>query len=109
MASIRGEVPFKVEDGPRAGAYTLLLDFNALCDLEDVVPGLMDGNAELSRPTAIRSVFHAALKARHPDVDLKAAGEIIQSIGIAATADLVQAASEASFGSSEGKDSARPQ
>ena len=41
---IKGEVGFKIDDGDLAGEYVLLLDFNALCDLEADFPGIMDGS-----------------------------------------------------------------
>lgn len=109
MAAIRGEVPLRVEDGPLKGDYTLLLDFNALCDLEDTVPGLMDGTAVLTKPSAIRAVFHGMFAAHHPEVKLKDAGTIVQTIGIDVAGAKVQEASQASFGTAEGGDSDRPQ
>ena len=105
---IKGEVPFAIPDGPHKGAYVLLLDFNALCSLEDVVPGLMDGSANLGKPSAIRAVFHAALSDRHSDVTLADAGRIIHTIGLEKAAELIGQASDASFGKSEEKDGARP-
>lgn len=102
---VRGEVEFEAE-GER---YTLLLDFNALCELEDTVPGLMDGSAEMAKPSAIRAVFHGALQAHHPEIDPKGAGRLIQAVGIAEAGDLIKRASEASFGKAEGKNVSRPQ
>ncbi|WEK56486.1 MAG: hypothetical protein P0Y52_07925 [Candidatus Brevundimonas phytovorans] len=101
---IKGEVGFQA-DGQD---YTLLLDFNALCELEAVVPGLMDGTAEIKSPSAVRAVFHAALSEHHPAVDVKAAGRIIHDVGIARAGELIGEAMAASFGKSEGKDPARP-
>lgn len=94
MAAVKGEVAFDAL-GQR---YVLLLDFNALCDLEDDLPGLMDGSAEVRSPKAIRAVFAAGLKQQHPDVDLLGAGRIIQDVGIERAGELVGEAFEASFG-----------
>lgn len=102
--AIKGEVGFTA-DGQD---YTLLLDFNALCELEDVVPGLMAGSAEIQSPRAVRAVFHAALREHHPDLDEKAAGRIIQAAGIERAAELIGEAMAASFGKPEGKGPARP-
>lgn len=102
--AIKGEVGVKA-DGQD---YTLLLDFNALCELEDVVPGLMSGGAEIQSPRAVRAVFHAALGEHHPDLDEKAAGRIIQAVGIERAAELIGEAMAASFGKPEGKETARP-
>lgn len=102
---VKGEVPFEVGEE----RYTLLLDFNALCDLEDDFPGLMDGSAEIKSPKAIRRVFHAGLAAHHADVDERVAGAIIHELGLERAADLVRQSFEASFptaGGGEGK--ARP-
>lgn len=102
--AIKGEVGFKAGEQD----YTLLLDFNALCELETVVPGLMDGTAEIKSPSAVRAVFHAALFEHHPNVDVKAAGRIIQEVGVARAGELIGEAMAASFGKSEGGNPARP-
>lgn len=96
--SVKGEVAFKAggED------YILLLDFNALCDLEGELPGLMDGTAEIKSPSAIRAVFHAGLQARHPGVGIREAGDIIQDVGLAEAGDLVRRSFEASFPAAKG-------
>ena len=93
---VKGEVGFTVEDGDLAGDYVLLLDFNALCDLEEDFPGIMKGEFALESPKAIRKVFAVGLSARH-DVDERTAGAIIQAVGLAEVADLVGRAFKASF------------
>lgn len=100
MTALKGEVGFEA-DGE---GYTLLLDFNALCDLEDSLPGLMDGTAEIKSPRAIRSVFHAGLQAHHDGLSPRDAGDLIQAIGLDKAGELVAKAFEASFGKGgEGK------
>lgn len=106
---IKGEVAFSVEDGDLAGDYVLLLDFNALCDLETDLPGLMDGTAEIKTPSAIRAVFHAGLQARHDGITVRDAGSIIQGLGIETAGDLVRQSFEASFAPAKGgEEAARP-
>ena len=106
---VKGEVGFSVEGGDLAGEYVLLLDFNALCDLEADLPGLMDGTAEIKTPSAIRAVFHAGLQARHKDITLRDAGDLIQSLGIERAGDLVRQSFEASFATAKGgEESDRP-
>lgn len=95
---IKGEVEF--EAGGKD--YILLLDFNALCELEAEVPGLMDGTAEIKSPSTIRAVFHAGLAAKHPEIDLRGAGDVIHSIGLDAAGDLVRRSFEASFPPAKG-------
>lgn len=102
--AIKGEVAFSAEGED----YVLLLDFNALCDLEDVVPGLMNGSAELKSPSAVRAVFHAGLAAHHADLTVKDAGRIIQAVGLSEVAVLIGRAMEASFPKADGKP-VRPQ
>lgn len=102
---VKGEIAFDVE----GQEYILLLDFNALCDLEDDFPGLMDGTAELKSPKAIRRVFHAGLAAHHPDVDLREAGSLIHAIGLDVAGDIVRRSFEAAFPVKGGDDTARPQ
>lgn len=106
---IKGEVGFSVDEYGLAGDYVLLLDFNALCDLEGDLPGLMDGTAEIKTPSAIRTVFHAGLQAHHPEVSLRDAGNIIQALGIERAGDLVRQSFEASFSTAKGgEESNRP-
>lgn len=106
---IKGEVAFSIEDGDLAGDFVLLLDFNALCDLEADLPGLMDGTAEIKTPSAIRAVFYAGLQARHKDISLHDAGDIIHALGIEQAGDLVRQSFEASFAQAKGgEESSRP-
>jgi hypothetical protein len=103
---VKGEIGF--ESGGQD--YILLLDFNALCELEEDLPGLMDGTAEIKSPKAIRTVFHAGLQAHHKDIDLRDAGKIIQEIGLEEAANLVRQSFEASFPpASGGEGKPRPQ
>lgn len=101
---MKGTVAFTAE----GQGYTLLLDFNALCDLSEELPDLMSGGQELTDPRKIRTVFHAGLKRHHPDVSLENAGDIIQAVGVATAAELLGKAFEASFGSEVGKPDAGP-
>ena len=90
--AIKGEISVTAPDGPKAGEYTLLLDFNALCDLEEDFPGLMDGELNIKGVKAIRSIFHAGFTAYHPDLSERDVGSIIHSIGLEeATAKLAEA------------------
>lgn len=101
---LKGEVAFE-SDGKD---YVLLLDFNALCDLEEDLPGLMDGTAEIKSPKAIRRVFHAGLAAHHPGLDVRAAGALVQALGIEAAAVLIKDSFAASFPTPEAEKPARP-
>lgn len=103
MAHVKGEVPFEV-----AGeTHVLLLDFNALCDLEEDFPGLMDGEFEMKSPKAVRKVFAVGLRARDPGITEREAGEIIHAVGVERAGALVAEAFAASFPSAKGGD-ARP-
>lgn len=105
--NIKGEVGFTVDEGDLAGEYTLLLDFNALCDLEQDFPGIMEGQFELKSPTAIRKVFRTGL-AEHHDVSERDAGKLIQAVGMARVGELVGHAFAASFPEAA-KGTVRPQ
>lgn len=100
---IKGEVEFN----SGGMIFTLLLDFNALCDLEDDFPGLMDGTAEIKSPKAIRRVFHAGLAEHHPDLSEREAGAIIQDLGLERAGVLIKESFEASFPAPKGG-AARP-
>ena len=94
MAAVKGEVGFEVKGTP----YKLVLDFNALCDLEEDLPGLMDGTVEIKSPKAIRAVFAAGLAKYHPALTLIDAGNLIQGVGIEKAGGFVAEAFAASFG-----------
>jgi len=104
---IKGEVAFSIEDGNLAGEYTLLLDFNALCDLEEDFPGIMEGKFELKSPTAIRKVFAVGL-AEHHDLSERDAGKLIHAVGLNRVGELVGEAFAASFPEAD-KGKPRPQ
>lgn len=101
---LKGEVQFDA-DGV---SYVMLLDFNALCDLEDDLPGLMDGTAEIKSPKAIRRVFHAGLAEHHPGLDVRAAGALVQAIGLERAAEIIKDSFAASFPAPEGDKPTRP-
>jgi hypothetical protein len=72
---VKGEVAFEVEGRD----YKLVLDFNALCEVEDVLGA--DG-MDLARPKAIRAIFWAALLRHHPDVTVQDAGDLIGALAV---------------------------
>lgn len=100
---VRGEVAFESEGQD----YVLLLDFNALCDLEDDFPGLMNGTAEFTSPKAIRRVFLAGLSAHQPGMDEHGAGRLIHELGFERAGDLIRQSFEAAFPKG-GEEPARP-
>ena len=95
---VRGEVAFQSGDEE----YTFLLDFNALCDLEEDMPGLMDGKVELKSPTLIRKVFLVGLQARHPGLTEREAGDLVHAVGLDGAADLISQSFKASFPAAKG-------
>lgn len=107
MATIKGEVPLKVTEGPAAGEYILLLDFNALCDAEDDFPGIMNGEIDIGSFKKIRRLVQYALAAHHPDLVEREVGDIIQGVGVIAAAEKVTEAMKATF--PEAKTEGKPQ
>jgi len=93
----KGEVGFTVSDGPLAGDYILLLDFNALCDLEIEFPGIMNGDFEVKSPSAIRKVFAAGLGEHHDGLNERDAGKIIHELGMEKVGALIAEGFAASF------------
>lgn len=94
----RGEHAVTCLDGQ---VYTLVFDVNALCDVEDRLGvGVGDLDAAMQKPTArlLRTLFHAGLAARHPDVSERDAGALlsIKAMGEAVTAAIVKSMPEAS-------------
>jgi hypothetical protein len=103
MSRFKGAValPVKWEDGEDE-TFTLLLDFNALCLLEDPLPGITSGQVDLKSFKTIRLVFWAALQAHHPGLTEEDAGQVLWAIGVEKGADYLQQGFEAAFGTAEG-------
>jgi hypothetical protein len=111
----KGELSFEA-DGK---TYTLVYSNNALVELEDKLNrGIVDLTTEMSLwaqdPTKIRlgllrAVFWAAFIEHHPEVDLKAAGELITKVGgVAEVTSLVGEAFARAFPDPETKDTHPP-
>jgi hypothetical protein len=99
----KGEVTLVAADGPNAGTYTMVLDFNALCDLEEVIPNIMGGQFEMKSLKDVRRIFQAALSEHHSDLDEKAVGRIVQSVGLDVATDKLTEAMKAAFPEAKGK------
>lgn len=97
---VKGEVSFEVE----AGVFTLVLDFNALCEIEKALGGALD----VSGPSAVRTVFHIGLKRRHKMTTLDQAGDLIGELGMLKAGELVNEAMAAAGLTGEGEASASP-
>ncbi|WP_404713197.1 hypothetical protein [Sphingomonas sp. MMS24-J13] len=98
---LKGEVAFPaVPDLPgfEAGG-TLVLDFNALCTLEDELGEEIGriGAESLQSPKMMRTVFRVAMEEHHKAVDDVTVGKIIQAVGIDTAAALVLRAFSLSF------------
>lgn len=73
----KGEVGFRGLDG---ADYVLVYDVNALCDAEDRLGfGVGDFGARLASPSVsqLRVLLWAGLRARHPEIDERAAGALL--------------------------------
>jgi hypothetical protein len=99
---IKGEVAFEVE----GRAYKLVLDFNALCEVEDV---LGKGEMDLARPKAIRAIFWASLLRHHPDVTVQEAGDLIGALGLERAGEVVaEAMNRSGLAGGDGQAAANP-
>jgi len=78
---LKGEVGFEVE----GQAYVLVLDFNALCTLEDALDlGIVEIVTQLQtevRGGFLRALFWAGLQEHHSGLNEKAAGRLIGALG----------------------------
>jgi hypothetical protein len=72
---VKGEVAFEVE----GRSYRLVLDFNALCEVEEVLGA---GGMDLARPKAIRAIFWASMLRHQPDATVQDAGDLIGALGL---------------------------
>jgi hypothetical protein len=109
MSRLKGNIPFTVQWVDGSEDFVFLLDFNALCLLEEELPGIMSGDVDLNSPKVARLVVWAALQRNHPQndqegVDIQKAGDIITAYGMDATLELLNKAFGAAFpqGGSEG-------
>lgn len=98
---VRGETDIFITSGELTGQYVLLLDLNALCELEDDFPGIMDGTAKIEGVKSIRRIFHAGFKEHHPDLDELEVGRIIHAYGLKPAAAKLAEAMKASFGEAD--------
>lgn len=100
---VKGEVAFEVE----GQTYKLVLDFNALCEVEEVLGA---GGMDLARPKAIRAIFWAALLRHHPDVTVQDAGDLIGALGLERAGEVVaEAMNRSGLAGGDGQAAANPQ
>lgn len=100
---VKGEVPFEVE----GKAYKLVLDFNALCEVEDVLGA---GGMDLARPKAIRAIFWASMLRYQPNVTVQEAGDLIGALGLEEAGRIVAEAMNCSgLAGGDGEAAANPQ
>ena len=98
---LKGEVAFAANPdvaGFERGGI-LVLDFNALCALEEELGEKIEeiGEAALRSPRMMRTVFRIGLEARHGGLDDRPVGQLIQAIGMDEAAQLALRAFELSF------------
>lgn len=96
-----------------AASYTLVLSWNALCEAEDKI-GKTIGEiaAELDsgrwRLKTVRALLWAALRERHPEVDLAEAGRIGSAAGVDVVLAAISRALTAGAASDEGAPAGDP-
>lgn len=96
---LRGEVAFKVDDAD----YTLVYSTNAICELEERLDkGLNVIVANMERLTTVRALLWAGLRAKHPDVTIEKAGEMIDRCGMASATEAIGKALTAAFPPADG-------
>ena len=90
----RGEVAFRVADTD----YNLKYSTNAICELEDYLDkGLNTIVANMERLTTVRALLWAGMRAHHPEVTLKQAGDMIDRVGMAPATEAIGKALTAAF------------
>ena len=99
----------KIDGKMKLGEFTVVLDINALCDLEEAfgvedVNGVIEKIASLQeRPSlrTIRTMFVVAARQEHPDVTQEDVGRAIQDVGLNAAAELLGDLCAAAFPDAE--------
>lgn len=107
----KGEVAFEAN----GATYTLCFSIDALCSLEEATgKGIIAISNELSDPERLslgmlRNVMWAGLRTYHPEIDVKAAGELIKSAGgVPVMVELIAKGFALAFPEPESGNSARP-
>lgn len=73
--------------------YTIFLDFNRMCDLEEAHGiSLRSLDAAMTSPKGMRAMLGAGLIAHHGDMEPAAVGDIIFKIGMVAAAKVIASA-----------------
>ena len=102
----------KVDGKMKLGEFTVVLDINALCDLEEAF-GLDDVNGVIAKigslqekPSlrTIRTMFAAAARQEHPDVTDVEIGHAIHELGLESAAELLGDLCAAAFPEADGKE-----
>jgi hypothetical protein len=103
----KGEVSFDAN----GAAYTLRYSINAICELENETgKGIVALMTELEDPTRMsmtlaRQIMWAGLREHHPDITVKAAGELISAAGgLMRFVQVLNTAFAESFGIADGKE-----
>lgn len=90
----KSEVAFKVGETE----YTLKFSTNAICELEDRLDkGLNTIVANMERLTTVRALLWAGLRAKHPEVNIAQAGEMIDRLGMPEVTEVIGRALTAAF------------
>ena len=90
----RGEVAFTVANTE----YTLKFSTNAICELEDRLNKSISVIVEgMDRITVVRAMLWAGLQAKHPEMTLQDAGDIIDRGGMAHIAETISKALTLAF------------
>lgn len=91
MTMLSGEVSLEAE----GVTYTIVLDFEALIAAEDAYGkplAILTSNARDGFVGALRCLFYGALRRKHPDISLEAAGKLFMTNGKAVEDALERAA-----------------
>lgn len=93
MASaVKGEVKF--------GDFTLVLDINAWCDIEEMLGETINTMLQKDLVRSVRAarvIIYCGMRRNHPEVTLDMVGDLIGETGLAAAFEIVFSAINASL------------
>ena len=105
MANPKPEVVFDVGEGEDAKSYTLQLDFNALCAVEDLLDTgfeeVVERLQKRPRLAVLRAVFWAGLRTHHKGITVEKAGLLIGEVGADRVRELIDEAFTKAFPKAE--------
>jgi hypothetical protein len=102
----RGEKSVTIGDK----TFTLVFTTNTICEVEDALDkGILEIQQQFGRLSVLRSLLWAGLREKHPEITLKAAGDLLGTAGAKVLGPVILEAIIAAFPKREADENAGPE